>query len=229
MCFSATASFGASAILTIAGVASLKKVLTPSQVMFALIPIVFSFQQFTEGFVWITLTNANLQHWQYIPIYTFVFFAQVLWSIWVPLSFFLIEKKIQRKKILFIFVVIGSAVSLFHFYNLLFFKVTASLRPYHIYYDLDFPLRDNILAESLYLLAIIVPAFISSIQRTFILGILLLTSFLVTKFYFNDYVISVWCFFAALTSILVFLIMRDLKEQNQSRKIAPDFVKLKST
>ncbi|MEO6302587.1 MAG: DUF6629 family protein [Bacteroidia bacterium] len=229
MCFSATVSFGASAILAIAGIASLKKVQTPSQLMFALFPFIFSIQQFTEGFVWLTLTNADYRPWQYIPIYTFVFFAQVLWTIWVPLSFYLIEKNIKRKKILAIFVGIGSFISLFHLYNLIFFDVTASVKPYHIYYDLDFPLRHNLIMEIFYLLIIICPALISSIHRMHILGILLFSSFIITKFYFNDYVISVWCFFSALISIIVYLIMRDLKENEQLRKVVPDFVKLKST
>ncbi|MEO6902767.1 MAG: DUF6629 family protein [Bacteroidia bacterium] len=220
MCFSATASFSAGAILAIVGVASLKKVQTSSQFMFALFPVFFSIQQFTEGAVWISLTNTNYQYWKSIPIYIFVFFAQIFWTIWVPLSFYLMEKNRIRKKILFLFVAIGSAISLFHFYNFIFFDVTASIKPYHIYYDLDFPLRHNLIMEVLYLLVIIVPALISSIHRTYLLGILLFTSFLITNLYFKDYIISVWCFFSALISILVYAIMKDLKEEDQLRKIA---------
>ena len=229
MCFSASASFGASAILAVIGVASLKKVQTSSQLLFALFPIVFAIQQFTEGFVWITITNSNYQYWQSFPIYTFIFFAQVLWPTWVPLSFYLIEKNSTRRKIIFAFVLIGSCISLLHFHNLIFFNVSASIMPYHIYYDLDFPLKHDLIMESLYLLTIIVPPFISSINRAYILGILLLLSFLITKLYFSDYIISVWCFFAALISAIVYLIMKNLKENDKLRGIAPDFIKLKST
>ena len=100
MCFSTIASFGSSAILAVAGIACVKKIQAPSQIMFAYIPIFFSIQQFTEGLVWVTLTNNNYQHWQAIPIYLFVFFAQVLWLVWIPLSFYLIEKSSNRKKAL---------------------------------------------------------------------------------------------------------------------------------
>ncbi len=213
MCFSATASFGSGLILAAVGVASLKKVQTPSQLMFALFPILFSIQQFTEGFVWITLTATNYQHLQSIPIYTFVFFAQVFWTAWVPFSFYFLEKNTSRKKILFVFVAVGSAISLFHFYNLILFDVTASINPYHIHYELDFPLRHNLIMEILYILVIITPPLISSIHRAYILGILLLTSFLVSKVFFSDYIISIWCFFAALVSILVYLILRDLNRK----------------
>jgi len=219
MCFSTTASFGASAILAIVGIASLKKVQTSSQLMFALIPIIFSIQQLTEAFVWISLTNPNYRHCQHIPIYIFVFFAQVLWTLWVPLSFFLIEKNIKRKSILLGLVAIGSAISIFHFYNLIFFNVNAAITPFHIFYDLDFPLRNNLIMESLYLICIIIPPLISSIKRTSMLGILLSASFLITKLYFNDYIISVWCFFAALISVLVLLIMKELKEKDLLKKL----------
>ena len=59
MCFSATASFGASTILMGAGIVTLKMVKDPKQIMFASIPILFSIQQFTEGFVWLTYHNAQ--------------------------------------------------------------------------------------------------------------------------------------------------------------------------
>ena len=45
MCFSATASFGASIVLTGIGVASLKQVKEPAQYPFASIPLIFGVQQ----------------------------------------------------------------------------------------------------------------------------------------------------------------------------------------
>lgn len=229
MCFSTTASFGASAILAVVGIACLKKVQTSSQLMFALFPILFSIQQFAEGFVWITLTNTTYQHWQSIPIYTFVFFAQVFWTFWVPLSFYFMEQNSIRKKSLFVLVGIGSVISLFHFYNLLFFDVTASINPYHIHYELDFPLRHNLIMQSLYVLVIILPAFVSSIHRGYMLGILLLTSFLVTTIYFKDYIISVWCFFAALVSILVYIILNNLNRESSIRETPPSPIPSKAS
>lgn len=58
MCFSSIASFAASGILVVVGIASIKKVEYPSQLMFAGIPILFSGQQFTEGFVWLALNDS---------------------------------------------------------------------------------------------------------------------------------------------------------------------------
>lgn len=62
MCFSTTASFVAGTFLTVIGVASVKKVKGPGQLMFAVIPLVFAVQQFSEGFVWMSLLNSNIDH-----------------------------------------------------------------------------------------------------------------------------------------------------------------------
>jgi hypothetical protein len=214
MCFSTSASFGASAILAIAGIASIKKVQAPSQLMFASIPIIFSIQQFTEGFVWLALINGTHKDLQRIPIYIFVVFAQVIWPVWVPLSILLIEKNGNRRKVFSLLVGVGLIISLYHIYCLASYHISATVSPYHINYELDFPLRHFAILGSFYLLTIIMPPFISSVKRMSLIGILLFTSFLISKLYFNDFVISVWCFFAALVSLLVFLIMRDLKGKN---------------
>jgi hypothetical protein len=211
MCFSTTASFGASAVLAIAGVAAVKKTQSSSQIVFACIPILFSIQQFTEGFVWIALTSNQYRQWQPIPIYAFLIIAQVIWPIWVPLSFFLLEKNIKRKKTLSVFLAIGCLLSLYLSGCLFFCKVSAVINPYHVFYDIDFPHKYIPIVASFYFLPIIIPPFISSVKRTTLLGSLIFLSFLITKLFFHDYVISVWCFFAALVSLLVYMILNDLK------------------
>src|SRR4051812_45712956 len=100
MCFSAGASFGVSAVLLAGGVVSLKKATTHSQAPFAAIPLLFSVQQLTEGFLWLTMTNPGLEGWQKILTYIFLLFAQVVWPFWVPFSIWLLEKDRKRKKIL---------------------------------------------------------------------------------------------------------------------------------
>lgn len=54
MCFSATASFAASALLTGVGVMALRAVRRPEERLFALVPLLFATQQLTEGLVWMS-------------------------------------------------------------------------------------------------------------------------------------------------------------------------------
>jgi hypothetical protein len=214
MCFSATASFGASAILTVAGVAALRKVETKSQIPFAAIPVIFAFQQFTEGFVWLSLNHPDYNDWQKIPITIYLVIAQAVWPFWVPFSFLSIEKDQKRKKALKILVGLGSVVSIFLAYQVLLYPVSAAITPLHIHYALHIPEGIFSIAVIIfYFLATIVPPFLAGGKRMTSLGLLNLMSFIVTVVFFENYVISVWCFFAALISWEVFVAMKDLNVQ----------------
>src|SRR6478735_5488520 len=123
MCFSAGASFGAGIILSVIGVASIKKVQTSSQIIFACIPLIFAVQQITEGFVWLSLSNSAYASSQQVATYNFLFFAQVVWPIWVPFAIFKLEPKERRRRAEIILVIIGVLVSLYFAYCLLTFHV----------------------------------------------------------------------------------------------------------
>ena len=64
MCFSATASFGASAVLGTLGVITVAKAKTKPQKFFGTIPLLFSIQQLTEGLLWVSLTLSLSLPWQ---------------------------------------------------------------------------------------------------------------------------------------------------------------------
>lgn len=82
MCFSAAASFGASATLTGVGVLAARQVTAPNQRAFAAIPVIFAIQQFVEGFVWLSLTQESWAEWTRLSTFSFLFFAEVLWPMW---------------------------------------------------------------------------------------------------------------------------------------------------
>jgi hypothetical protein len=214
MCFSASASFGASIVLAGFGVATVKKVAKPSEIIFATIPLIFAVQQFTEGLVWVIFNTTDAVSLDTLPVYMFLFFAQILWPFWVPLSIYLLEHNVRRKKALLVFMIIGFGISLFHAYCMIFYPVKAVEMPYHIQYQPINPLKRTFLLESLYVSSIIIPPFISSVRRMNLLGILSLASFLISVVYFRDEIVSVWCFFAAAMSWFVFVVMRNLRRES---------------
>ena len=61
MCFSAGASFGASALLGVAGAIAVTRATTIPQRLFASIPFVFSVQQLAERLLWLSLKNPSLE------------------------------------------------------------------------------------------------------------------------------------------------------------------------
>ena len=213
MCFSANASFAGAAVISAIGVATVREVHKPSQLVFASIPLFFGLQQFTEGLLWLTLRNPHLAHIETFCTYMFLVMAEVLWPIMIPLSVLHMEKSKKRKKILWVLLVMGVSVFLYYTFCLLFFHVTPHIMGYHIQYKTDFPNFWTMLAFITYFIASVTPLFVSSIKRTHLLGILMTLSFLVTALFYWQYLASVWCFFAALMSGVIFWILRDAKKK----------------
>jgi hypothetical protein len=215
MCFSASASFGAGVVLAVIGVAAIKKAKAPSQLIFAGIPFIFAVQQVTEGFLWLSLSNPAYASLQQATTYIFLFFAQVVWPVWIPFAILKLEPKARRKHSEKLLVGIGALVSLYLAYCLFTFHVEAKIIGYHIAYQQDYPAAISLYCGGLYLIATIVPPFLSRIRRMWMLGAAILISYIITRILYTDYIVSVWCFFASIISIAVFAILYQLNKAHK--------------
>jgi hypothetical protein len=209
MCFSPEASFAGGVVISSIGIISIRKVHNPSQILFASIPLFFGLQQFVEGTLWLTLPIAEYVTIQKISGYIFLVMAQVIWPVMIPLSVLLMEGSKKRKKILFALLLCGFLLSMYYAFCLLFFSINPRIEGYHIYYHNNFPESLSIVAFIFYLIATITPLFVSSVKRTHLLGILMTLSCLITAIFFTQYLTSVWCFFAALISCVIYWILND--------------------
>ncbi|PBQ30537.1 hypothetical protein CNR22_01715 [Sphingobacteriaceae bacterium] len=212
MCFSANASFGAGIVLVTIGVASIKKSQHSSQLLFASIPLIFGIQQISEGFVWLSLTYQGWSFLRWPMTYTFLFFAQIVWPFWVPYSILKLERDRKRKQIERILTVLGASVSLYLAYCLISYYVEAKILGLHISYQQDYPAGLSRYGGVLYVIATIVPPFFSGIKRMWSVGMAILISYIITAIFYEDYIVSVWCFFASVISITVLAVMHQIKK-----------------
>ena len=222
MCFSATASFGAGIILKVIGAVAIKKTHYQSQLLFASIPLIFGVQQLSEGILWLALPNPEYENIQNTFTYIYLFFALSLWPIWVPIAILLLEKKATRKNIQRFFVASGLIVGIYMTYCLFSFHVEAKIIGKHIFYIQEYPENTRILSIVLYGLATIAPSFFSHIKRMWLLGITIFISYIITYLFFNQYVLSVWCFFSSIISLSVYAIMIEISntESKKTKKLA---------
>lgn len=211
MCFSAGASFGASAIIGTIGIVTLKNAKTTNEIPFASIPLLFAAQQAAEGVLWIGLSSGN-ESWKYFPVYIFLIFAQLVWPIWIPFSILQLENDRTRAPITKGMLGMGSCISLYLLYCMLVYEVKAEIHTGHILYTLSFPAAFAWITNVFYFVPTVVPLFISSIKRIQLLGLTVLASFVFSRIYFMEHLISVWCFFAAILSIIIFWIVSTLKK-----------------
>jgi len=205
MCFSATASFVAGASLSVIGVATLKTVKRQSEIPFAMIPLLFGIQQLTEGVIWLTFSR-DAPLLQQTMTYVYSGFSHVLWPIYVPFAIGILEAVRWRKNALAGFEVAGLTVGLYLLYFIVTAPVVAQVVGRHIeYVSPHFYVPPMIV---LYLAATCVSAFFSSHKFVNLFGALALVSFIAAYVIYAHALVSVWCFFAALLSILMYVHMR---------------------
>ena len=209
MCFSAGASFVGGVVLSAVGVATQRKVRKPTQRLFAGIPLLFGFQQFTEGVLWITLRSGGHDWLQNAATYIFLITAIVILPVMIPLSMWFMEEVKKRKKILAILMVTGGVLSLFYAFCLISYNVTPQIKGFHIQYIDEFPQTLAKIASLFYPASTVAPLFVSSVRRMWLVGILIAVSWLVTAIFFAGYLTSVWCFFAALISVVIYWILSE--------------------
>ncbi len=207
MCFSAVASFSAGSVLTVAGIITTKKVKTKGQLAFAAIPLLFGIQQLCEGFVWLSLTHLQYAHWQQAITHAFLFFAHALWPVWVPFAVLLFETKQPQKNIIFVFFILGLLLSIGEIFCLSFYKVDSRIYGHHIEYLITYPKPFITISEIVYGVTTLIPCFISSFKKMRWFAIVLATSLIVTGIFYRAWLISVWCFFAALLSVIIYCIL----------------------
>lgn len=219
MCFSPEASFAGGVIISTLGVVTVRKIHHPKQLVFASIPLFFGIQQFAEGFLWLTLPYPEYETIQRISTYLFLFMAEVLWPVMIPLSVFLMEEDDRRKKVLRLMLLLGVLLSGYYASCLLLLQVLPQIINYHIQYNNNFPDSWALMAFFIYLFVTITPLFVSGIKRTNILGLLMFLSCLISSIFFTQYLTSVWCFFAAFMSAVIYWILLDLKRDSEFREV----------
>ena len=220
MCFSSEASFVGGVVISAIGVATIREIHKPSQLVFASIPLFFGIQQIVEGCLWVTLPNADYLNIQKVLTIFYLILAQVLWPAIIPVSVLLMEENQKKRRLLRIFLAMGITLSLYYSMCLLLFTVTPEINGYHILYTTTFPDLLAIPAFVVYLVATITPLFISGIKRTHLMAVLMFFSCLITGIFFTQYLISVWCFFAALISAVILWILRDAKNELNIKKLS---------
>jgi hypothetical protein len=213
MCFSATASFGASALLLGIGLMSMKNSESRAQKLLASIPLLLSIQQIFEGVLWLSISNPAYFEWVKPSTYGFLLFAQVIWPIFIPMTFLFLEKEAIHKKALWFFLTFGVVQSLIMGYGLFVFPAESTISGSHIRYDMDFPAANNWYGGVFYILATGISPFVSSIKKISLIGVIILFTYLFTRIFYEYYVISVWCYFAALISFVILSISMNFKRE----------------
>ena len=203
MCFSATASFSAGALLLGVGALTLKSARDPREWPFAAIPLLFAIQQLIEGVIWLTFSS-DTPLLNTVMTHLYSFFSHVLWPVYLPVAVLMIEPPSGRRRTLTALVLAGSAVSIYLLYVLVAFPVVSRPTSQHVEYDSPHFFAAEVM--TLYLVSTTVSPLLSTLRGVNVFGALALLSFGAAYYFYATWFISVWCFFAALLSTVIYIL-----------------------
>ena len=204
MCFSAAASFTASVCLTGVGIASLR-IATKKQIIIAVIPLLFAIQQAIEGFQWLAV---GAGHVSACAGYSFMFFALILWPLYIPITVYIFDK--QRRYITRWF--IGISIALVSYFVFILFRAPMQIEvlKHGIYYKI--PMLFGRVTGTLYFIAICGALLASSIRPFRIFGVATCVSVFIAALLFSTTFASTWCFFAAFLSSLIYVYIKQNRQ-----------------
>jgi hypothetical protein len=207
MCFSATGSFGVAAVLAGVGAVSATQKKADGHRVLAATPLLFAVQQVAEGMVWRTIDAPDQSTLHLVSVVVFLGFALVVYPTWSPLALFLAERDPRRRKFLGALLTFGVGVSIYVGALLLRQRPVARVAGHSITYDYDKAGSALVLALYLpgYVLATVVPFFVSTMSKAKVMGAVLACGLIATFVIKRQALTSVWCFFAAVMSGVIVL------------------------
>lgn len=209
MCFSAAASFTASSVLALIGIMALLKTQGNRRLLpAASIPLIFGIQQAAEGIVWLGVYNNRPD---LITIFSYIFLSitMVGWPVIIPYAIYALEKNKERKQILKSLFFVGLVLACALVGALLMIPLKVHIHQHHIVYDISMADGWMWFATFLYIAVTMVPIFISTQPYATLFGIILGCSYVISYILFSYAHISIWCFIAALLSVLILLLLDD--------------------
>lgn len=212
MCFSAPASFIAGAALSTAGVVTLRMTSRRAEIPFASVPLLFGIQQIIEGLIWLSFRDGSQLPNETLTL-LYSLFSHVLWPIFVPHAVGRLETIPWRKRALIACQVAGLAVGLYLLYFIVAFPVTSRILGQHIVYES--PHFYIVAVMVLYLAATCLSSLLSSERIIQVFGALSLATFLAAYVIHVATLVSVWCFFAAILSFIVYFYFRQKRSMAQ--------------
>lgn len=202
MCFSATSSFIASAAIGSIGIATLRHVREPRALLFAAVPMLFAVHQFSEGFVWLGLEGrigkVGFDHVSFL----FMLYAQGILPLLMPAAVVLMEPPGRRRLAILALTGIGALVCVWDVSGLIFLPSQCFVEQNSIAYRN--PMTGDLWVSYLYILATCGSLLLSTHRVVRWYGVLNVIALTIAEIVKEYAFASVWCFYAALMSIMIY-------------------------
>jgi hypothetical protein len=215
MCFSATASFSTAALTGVVGIAAISRTQDSRELPLAAVPLLFAIQQTAEGLLWLSLAEQpNNAFVTSALTNTFLLFALLIWPTYAPFAALTVESDPRRRKLIMAPLAIGVFISLYVFTVLVGSTNQALPSDGHIVYNMDPPPHRSV--GFFYLVATGLGPALSSHRAINLLSILIVVGSVVAWIAYWEAFVSVWCLFAAASSLIIWMHFEKAREARRT-------------
>jgi len=201
MCFSAEVDIVTGVVVAAAGVDALRHVRQPRELALAGLPALLAAHQFTEVFVWSDLQDLTPRSTTSAAVTLYAFVAFVVLPAYVPWAVRAVEPVYERRRLMLPFAALGVLVALVYAVAIVRRPVVATVLGNKIDYETGLELGGAVAA--LYILAACGPLLASSHRRIVVFGVWNVVAVIALVLLAQEGLTSLWCAWAALTSILI--------------------------
>jgi hypothetical protein len=203
MCFSAVASFSAAAVTGTVGLLTLSKAASLKELPLAAAPFVFSVQQALEGILWLTVGQNGAAPYTGLAVNMFLIIALIVWPVLVPAAAGLIESRNQRQMTIYAFLLPALGMAVYGAHDMVANHFAVQAVQHTLCYVNATPYPPIMMAG--YILCTCAPLIISSDPILRLLGLIVGLGLAIAAGFFYLSFVSVWCFFAAAGSAVIYL------------------------
>lgn len=217
MCFSANADIAASVVVGAAGVDALRHVTRRSEVLLATLPLLFAVHSLVEAFVWWSLDGRVSDHVGDVAAWLYLLIAFGLVPVVVPVAVTMHEPRASRAR-MWPFAGLGAVVAVVLMAGVLRGPVTATVQGHHIVYGAD--LWHGGIVAAFYVVATCGPMLSSSFWYVRWFGLSNLVAVAILASLAANAFVSLWCIWAAVTSISIAVHLR-LSQHPSTPRLSP--------
>jgi hypothetical protein len=202
MCYSPGADAVVGGIVVVIGVDALRHVREPKQILLASLPLLFGLHQITEAFVWWGIQGQVSESIGRVAVWVYVLFALAALPALVPVAVLGVEPSASRRRLIAALAALGIGVGVALGVSLFRGSIDAVIAGRHIAYNVS-ALTQGRELTALYVVAACGALIASSYRDLAALGLLNLIAVPVLMWMTVSGFISLWCFWAALVSVVI--------------------------
>jgi hypothetical protein len=205
MCFSPEADLTTGLIVGVIGVDAIRHASRPQQMVLAALPVLLAAHEIDEAFVWWGLRGQLPAGVTHAAIYIFLTVAFAL-PFLVPLATLGIEPVMERRRVMGALLVVGAGTTVALLLAVVGAPVGATIDGHHIVYTAQISYGNLLVA--LYILATCGSMLVASSRLLVVFGLCNLGAVIAVSWLTFTGFTSLWCAWAALTSIAIAVYLR---------------------